>query len=473
MLDSLSHVTFAAALHILLIAVLIPWVLVVTRDSTAAVAWCLVVILMPFIGAVLFWIFGHGHMRGPLSRILEHQSRYRSLHPRRQHGTDHGETWNDLGELAARVGASQVCGGNRVAAFHDTNDAFAALRDAIERARHHVHLEFFIIHCDQAGRETISLLAKKAREGVEVRLLFDAMGSHSLKRRDLSPLVEAGGKVSAFFPLNPLRSHLKVNLRNHRKIVVIDGRIGFTGGMNIGDEYLGRSTYFGYWRDSFVRVEGPAVLGLQRIFAEDWDFTADQALEAEPYFPQAPPAGDSMVQIIQSGPDESINSIRQLCLAAATSARQRLWMSSPYFVPDGGLLDALRLACLRGVDVRLLCIHKPDHYVSYFASRYYWADLLSAGAKVYQYTKGMMHAKLLMADGQWGMISSANLDIRSLHLNFEVGCILHTPGDVADLEQAFQNDLKNAIFLEPAHFAARRFPTRLAENACRLFTPLA
>jgi cardiolipin synthase len=263
-----------------------------------------------------------------------------------------------------------------------------------------------------------------------------------------------------------------VNLRNHRKIVVIDGRVGFTGGMNIGDEYLGLNHYFGYWRDEFLRLEGPAVAGLQRIFTEDWDFARQEPLDGDAYFPELPPAGDAAVQVVESGPDQEINSIREVFFGAILSARERVWIASPYFVPDAGLLDALRLARYRGIDVRILSLLKPDHYLPFFAAHYYWTGMLAAGVKVYQYSKGMMHAKLMMVDGKWAFAGSANFDNRSLHLNFEAGCMLHTPRLVAELEEQFRRDLQDAIPLETQKYAKRPLPHQLIENACRLFSPL-
>jgi cardiolipin synthase len=318
----------------------------------------------------------------------------------------------------------------------------------------------------------IAVLGEKAKEGVEVRLLYDSVGGWNPRRAFLQPLVERGGKVTSFLSINPLRSRLQVNMRNHRKIVVIDGQLGFIGGMNIGDEYLGKSARFGYWRDEVAGLDGPAVAGLQRIFLEDWDFAYGETLNGDKYFPELTASGNAVVQVIESGPDQEVNSIREIYLAAISSARERLWMASPYFVPDAGLLDALRLARYRGVDVRLLTLLKPDHFFSFYAGRYYWSDLLGMGVKVYQYRRGMMHSKIIMADGRWGIVGSANLDNRSLHLNFEAGCILHTPALIEIIEKRFLIDLEESIILDAENFARRGFGLRLLENGCRLLSPV-
>ena len=241
--------------------------------------------------------------------------------------------------------------------------------------------------------------------------------------------------------------------------------------MNIGDEYLGKSPRMGYWRDAFIRVEGPAVADLQRVFREDWKFARREALSEEKYAPLHPAAGNVCVQIADSGPDQEVNTIREIYFLALISARRRVWIASPYLVPDNGLFDALRAARYRGVDVRILTLLRPDHYISYYAGLYYAADLLAYGVKIYLYRKGMMHAKLMMVDGRWGMVGSANLDNRSLHLNFEVGCMLHDAARVADLEAAYQRDLEDAVPLDQDKLEQRSLASRALENACRLFTP--
>jgi cardiolipin synthase len=479
LLDYLPHVTLTAVLEIVILLVFIPWVLFTKKDPTAAVAWCLVVILMPVFGALLFWVFGYAHVTRPLRRKRRHRAAFRERHPPRNPEATRGAGTNQepddrhhLGRLARRMGAFPLSQGNAVTLYPDTNDAFAVLLDAIRQARHHVHLQFFIIRSDETGQRLLDVLTEKAKAGVEVRLLYDAMGCVRTRWALFRPLVQAGGKVFAFLPLNPIRSLIQVNLRNHRKIVVLDGRVAFTGGMNIGDEYLGKNKYFGYWRDEFMKIEGPAAGGLQRIFVEDWDFACQEALDGSAYFPEVPKAGAAVVQVIESGPDQEVKSIREIFFAAITSARHRIWIASPYFVPDSGIFDALRLARYRGVDVRILSLLKPDHYIPYYAAHYYWPEVLAFGVKVYQYSKGMMHAKIMIVDDDWAFVGSANMDNRSLHLNFEAGCMLHTTDLVSELEKQFLRDLEDAVPLDEETYAKRPFATRLTENACRLLSPL-
>jgi len=467
-------------LDIVLVGIFIPWILQIKKEPTTAVAWCLVVILIPGIGAAIFWLFGLNYIHRPLLARQVHHSIFQQRHPPGNPHARRGapqplppaDSSMELAQLALNLNAFPVSTGNRVRLHHETRKAFADLLAAIELAEHHIHLEYYIVRTDETGQQVLDLLTRKAQQGVQVRFLVDGVGSLDLTRRFLHPLIRAGGRVVPFLSVNPLRSRIQFNMRNHRKITVIDGRVGFTGGMNIGNEYLGKDRHFGEWRDNFLRLEGPAVAALQRIFAEDWDFTTHEALDGPAYFPLVADAGQDIVQVVEGGPDQTYNTIREIYFAAILAARQRVWIASPYFVPDSGLLDALRLARYRGVQLRLLCLLHPDHFLSFYASRYYWGGMLELGMEIYQYRPGMMHAKVLMVDGKWAMSGSANLDNRSLHLNFEAGCLLYSTDLVTELESAFLSDLSRSIRLERADFARRSYFMRLKENACRLLSPI-
>jgi cardiolipin synthase len=472
--------------------VTIAWVLMTKKDSTSAAAWCLLVIFLPLLGALMFIVFGDQHVTRPLERKRRHKRQYRQPAPETMiAGPDRApapETAStaalDLGRppaeargdnmawLAQHFGAFPLTTGNQIAFYHEGASAFDAMLQAMRSARHHIHLETFIFQPDPTGKLFLEVLAQKAREGVEVRLLYDAMGSIRFQRKMLAALWAAGGKSSVFFPLNPFRRRLQINMRNHRKILVVDGQVGFVGGLNVGDEYLGKVVRFGFWRDTHLRLEGPAVSDLQRVFIEDWDFAAGEKLQDRKYFSPRSGAGPYPVQVIDSGPDRELKGIREMYFAAILQARQRVWIASPYFVPDAGLRDALRLAGYLGVDVRLLGQYHPDKWIPLYAARYYWAEMLEAGVKVYQYTRGMMHAKVVLVDNKWASVGTANLDNRSLHLNFEVNCLIYSPEAVAELEEAFRRDLSCSIRLDRAVYARRPFAGRLLENACRLLSPI-
>jgi len=472
--------TVVAVSDLIIILVAIPWILAIKKEPSSAVAWCLVVILVPLFGFLLFLVLGYTHVYRPLRKKRRHRARFRARNApagmapvlSKEVDVDPAGTYLRLGEVAIKLGAFPVVGGNEVTLYHETQPAFTELLDAIKDSTETIHVEFFIIQPDETGQTLLDLLKSKAKAGVTVRLLYDAIGSRRLSRKLLQSVRDAGIKLAPFMPLDPLRRRFQINMRNHRKIVVLDGRLAFTGGMNIGDEYLGKVKRFGYWRDAFLRLEGPGVLGLQRIFAEDWDFAAGESLQGEKCFPQLKPVGDQVVQIIESGPDQELNAMRELIFAAIAVAKERIWISTPYIVPDRGILDALRMSARFGIDVRLLWLFKPDHQLPYYAARYLLPELLDEGVKVYQYSRGMMHAKYMIVDGKWGWVGSTNLDNRSLVLNFEANCILHSPPLLGELEEAFRKDLDESIRMEAKAFAGRPFVGRMIENGCRLLSPL-
>lgn len=497
------YLEITALLGVLLIVVTIPCVLMTKKNATSAVAWCLLVFFLPIVGAIAFVILGYQHIHRPLKRKQRHKKHFKLTNPPERRETIAGQplaeeadsSWQGMARLAQRFGAFPVTRGNRVQFYYEGQPAFDAKLEAIRSARHHIHLEYFIFQPDETGRRFLDLLTQKARAGVEVRLLYDAMGSRHLARHLLRPLRQAGGKCSVFLPLNPFRRRIQVNMRDHRKLLIVDGKVAFTGGLNIGDEYLGKVARFGFWRDTHMRLEGPAVAGLQRVFVEDWDFACRENLQGNAYFPEWPRktllrAAESNapqssapqethsaplvgpVQVIASGPDQDLKGIREVYFAAIQRARRRLWIASPYFVPDPGLLDVLCLAGYSGIDVRLLCQYHPDKWIPFYAGRFYWTDVLDAGVKVYQYRKGMMHAKTILVDDEWASVGTANLDNRSLYLNFEVNCLLYAPHAVAELESVFLRDLDSSIRLDRDVYARRPFAARLLENTCRLLSPV-
>ncbi len=461
-------------LNFLLVAGTLIWVLQTKRETMSAIAWSLTVLLVPFLGAVLFFVFGAQSINRPITRKQRKNSAYKRL----EHSGDGGAAadvpvrWDTLARLGHLNGGFAVTGGNSVELYHDGHPAYEAMLTAIKSAERHVHIQFFIFRNDESGQRFIDALCECARRKVEVRFLYDSVGSYNISSRLLGRLREAGGKVAAFLPLFGVIYRFRVNLRNHRKIVVIDGQIGFTGGLNIGDEYLGKHAKFGPWRDTFLRVNGPATHGLQRVFLEDWFFATEEAPHGGRYYPKSAMPGKSLVQVVHSGPDSMYKAIRETYFAGILNARKRVWIASPYFVPDAGIKDAMILAARSGVDVRFLGLFRPDKWVPFLAARFYWGDVLAAGVKVYQYTPGMMHAKYMLVDGEWASVGSANMDNRSLLLNFEANCQLFDEELVAEMERIYLDDLAVSLRLDPEVFAARPLFSRLAENAARLFSPI-
>lgn len=471
------HVITAAAatLDIVVVLAVIPWILSLKRESTSAIAWILLVILLPFFGPLFFYLFGYQSVTRPLQRKKAHRARFRSqtsLVPSIE--VDSAEPIDEpghegLARIATSLGATPPLAGNQVTFYHSGPPAFADMFNDIRAAKHHIHLEFFIFHEDDLGKQVLQLLAEKRNAGVQVRLLTDGIGARKFRGRSV---VEAGCEVESFLPVSLLRRRLQVNMRNHRKIVVIDGKIAYTGGLNVGDEYVGKNERFGFWRDTFLRIEGPAVEPLQRVFIEDWDFAACKTISEEVYFPKAMTPGDVVAQVIASGPDQEYKSIREIYLAAIMRAQERIWIMTPYYVPDQAIRDGLAMAALSGRDVKLLLPKIADHWTPHFAAQYYFNDLLAMGVKIHLYTGGFLHSKVVIVDGKWASVGTANLDNRSLLLNFEVNCLFHTQRAVAELEQAFQQDLEQSIRLTAKVFDKRQMTVKLLENVCRLFAPV-
>ena len=360
-------------LNFVLVAGTLVWVLHTKRETMSAIAWSLLVLLVPSFVAFLFFLFGSQSTTTPIARRRLRRTAYKKLAGARK--AAHPLTCPTAGTRRAprppRDGSRSP--GNAVTLYHEGGPAFEAMLNAIRSAKHHVHIQFFIFRNDNSGQRFIDALCECARRGVEVRFLYDSVGAHNLSSRRLRALTEAKGRAAAFLPMfNPLRRlrvSLRVNLRNHRKLLVVDGRVGFTGGLNIGDEYLGLHPKFGRWRDTHLRVEGPAVEGLQRVFLEDWFFATLEPVRGTSYFPKFdPPPGKSLVQVVHSGPDTEYKAIRETYFAGILNARQRVWIASPYFVPDAGLRDAMTLAARSGVDVRYLGLFRPDKWVPFLAA---------------------------------------------------------------------------------------------------------
>jgi cardiolipin synthase A/B len=471
-----SIAQFLTALVLILDMVCLVWILHIKREPLSAMSWCMAVIFLPLAGGVLFILFGYQNIHRPIRRKRDHAKLFRARASggefRAIGGDPKLEGWAGISTLAQQLGADPAHPGHCVEQFHDVAKAYENMLATFEQARHHIHLEMFIFRSDESGRKFMNVLAEKVRQGVKVRLLFDGVGSWNLSLSTIRILRDAGGQVAAFLPLSLLRRKFQINLRNHRKIVVVDGRVGFTGGCNIGDEYLGKHPFFGHWRDSWVRIEGPSVLSMQKVFLEDWDFATDEDVLGDAYFPAPKVCGDATAQIAWSGPDQELKTIREILFAGITRARKRIWIATPYFVPDAALLDALSLAARSGVDVRLLVPFRPDKWVPFLAAKFYWQFVLPAGVKVYQYAAGFMHAKLVLIDDRWSSIGSANFDNRSLLLNFELNALIESEEVARDLEAAFLKDFEKSARIDQREFERRPFVGRIVENACRLVSPI-
>lgn len=446
-------------------------------------AWLMVLLLLPVVGFILYLFFGQNLSKRKLYKISRESSEIVSLiiEGQRQAYLQNAIDFKDDKMMAYRnLVYMNLTGGyalytqdNDIKIHVDGQDKFAALFAAIEAARKHVHLLYYIIQDDSIGRKLLQLLVQKAKEGVEIRFLYDDIGSTSLSRTFWRPLIEAGGQVAAFFPTKIPFINIRVNYRNHRKIVVIDGEVGFTGGFNVGDEYLGLDSYFGYWRDTHLELRGSSVLQMQAHFLLDWNIASEIPLEEHPdYFPVVEPAGEIGVQILSSGPNNEEEQIKNAYIKMIHAANTKICIQSPYFIPDESVLTALKLASLSGVQVELMIPAKPDHRMVYWASYSYLGDVLNAGGRVLLYEGGFLHAKTLVVDGQIASVGTANIDNRSFKLNFEITAIVYDAAKASELEQIFERDRACSRELTLDEYAARSRMQRVRESLMRLLSPI-
>lgn len=475
----MNHVWFYVTLTgYLLTLLLVPFVLLQrTKEPVARLAWIMAIINLPFVGGLFFLIFGINRVQ---RRVVDKQAANvaisRSLPGLWQYQMIPGEALDDqsqrLTRLTSLAAGTRPCFGNSVDIVADTNRTLGLIEQAILGARETVNLEYYIWQPDRTGRRMRDLLVRRAKEGIRIRFLYDGVGSFYLGRKFLKPMRDVGIAIAGTLPGPSFLERWSINLRNHRKIVIVDGQTGFTGGMNIGNEYIGKDAAVGYWRDTHLRIRGPAVLQLQQVFAEDWYFATGEELTGREWYPHPQEAGDQIAQVVAGGPDRDVAAFHAIFFAAINEARERVTLATSYFIPTAALQMALAAAAARGVRVRLLMQGKGAHKFMVTAARAFYEPLMDAGVEVYEFDYGEMHAKTLTIDGNWSIVGTPNFDTRSLHLNFEVGVVLYGHGPAAQLEDQFERDLTRSRRIDPATWIQRPTPQKIAEQFLRLFSPV-
>lgn len=472
------HVLETFVLGYLLTLILIRWVLLTpNRAAASTTAWILTIILLPFVGGLLFAVFGINRVERRAARKQAARKAVGKSHLSLEHHElktidPEDEAIERLRALTTRVAGNQPTRGNEVEILCDTNRTLGLIKQAVLAARETLHFEYYIWQPDRTGRNLRDLLIQRAREGVKVRFLYDGLGSMWLGRKFLKPMREAGIQIATFLPGQTFREKWSINLRNHRKIVIADGEVGFTGGMNIGNEYLGKNPELGYWRDSHLRLRGPAVKQLQQVFVEDWYYATGEVLKDQDCFPPTEAKGDVIAQVIASEPAGDTHAFLAVFFAAINEARERIILATSYFVPPDPLVTALQNAALRGVEVKLLVAGRSAHSSTVLAGRSYYETLMSAGVQIYEYQQGLLHSKTLTIDGCWSLVGSANFDNRSLILNFEAGVALYDEGLARTLEEQFESDLARSKRVDPVEWEKRPARRIIVENAWRLFAPV-
>ncbi|MFS1514618.1 cardiolipin synthase [Chengkuizengella sp. SCS-71B] len=453
------------------------------RDVGSSWAWLLVLIFIPLLGFVLYLLFGQNLRRYHLFQ-WEGRKKVRSekilgtqlVQLRNRQFQFHNQVIKDNSDLIYMhlVNGVVLTEDNSVGLFTDGQEKFDMLFKDIEGAKNHIHLQYYIIKNDQLGKKLIEVLAKKAKEGVQVRVLYDDLGSRRLTKRFFKKLRESGGVVEAFFPSRFRLINLRINYRNHRKVVIIDGKIGYVGGFNVGNEYLGKNQKFGYWRDTHLRIQGTAVHSLQTRFILDWNQAShsQNIIYKSEYFPEVTFQGNVGIQIVSSGPDSEWEHIKNGFIKMISLAKKSILIQTPYFIPDTSLLDSLRIACFSGVEVKIMIPNKPDHICVYWATLSYIGELLKAGANVYIYDNGFIHAKTIIIDEKISSVGTANIDVRSFKLDFEVNAFLYDEGFAHRLTNTFQKDVKVSRQLTLNEYAQFPLRIRFKESIARLLSPL-
>jgi len=480
----LSWWSVLASTTYLLAIISIPSVLLQRRGHPqSAIAWLLILFSLPIVGLFLWWALGRKHLTRKRRRRLratetvsEALARLRNALPT----PPEAASWESLSLRRLPPDEAQwvfpPTSGNHVRLLRDAEQTYPAIEDAIRAATKHLHLLFYIWNDDGTGRRFRDLLVEKAHSGVEVRVLCDAVGSPAARGKLMRPLVEAGGKVGIFLPPHVFSRNPHWNFRNHRKLVIADGCRGIVGGLNIGDEYTHN------WHDTALEMRGPVVDQLQEVFADDWYFTTGENLSTTRYFGchladqnESSSWGiddDALCGVIASGPHTRHNLTHDTLFIAITQATHRVWITSPYLIPNPSIRAALRTAVYRGVDVRVLLPESGDTRLALWASRSYYPELLGAGVRIHEYLPYYMHAKTAVFDDDLSVVGSANIDIRSFRLNFEVSCSVRSAAFSNELATLFERDLQKSHELSYKELEKRSVSVKLIESAAQLFSPL-
>ena len=474
--------TLTAAIFVTTIVV-VAVVISENRNPVRSLAWVTVLLVAPVIGLFLYFIFGRDikNKRAALSRNLKRKlkKRERSVKPNIDR-MPFSEKSLGIIRMADSVCSATVHFNNSAKIFDSGKEKFDSLFKDIENAKNYIFVQYYIIGNDETGQKLAQLLMKKAREGVKVHLIYDPVGSASSGKKFFKEMAAAGINVKPFMLVRFPIFGTRINWRNHRKQVVIDGSIAYVGGMNVADRYITGGKNFDSWRDIHVRVTGPIVLGVQRSFITDWSFMssktdklpeADFNIDIHKIYPSDDDKLLTM-QLVRSGPTSQWYNIELIYLKAISSARQRVYLETPYFLPTEGLLNALQTASLSGVDVRILIPYKSDSPILTLASASYIAECLRAGIKVYRYTPGMLHSKMLIIDDELVSIGSTNFDFRSFEHNFELTMLIYSTEFNQQATEIFRRGLTQAERVNAADWATRGRMTRMKESLTRLFAPI-
>lgn len=455
------------------------------RDATATWAWLFLLFVMPILGFIAYIFFGRA-VRKKREKGLQHNQIDDALERVKKQlddSTNHIENSNnlivrkhaDIAQTLMTKEPSFLSNNNKVEIFTDGHELYRQMKADLRNAQTYIHMEYYVLELDGLGTEIIDILEEKLKEGLEVKLLYDAVGSKTAHKSNFKKFQQLGGQVEAFFQAKIPFINFRVNNRNHRKIVVIDGQMGYVGGFNIGDEYLGLNDKFGYWRDTHLKVRGDGVDALQLSFIHDWNSQAkrEQLAYNDKYFPDnANQGGDVSMQMAVSAPSDNWHQIEFGYMKMIMNAKKSIYMHSPYFIPDKGYINALRIAAKSGVDVQLIIPNKPDHIFVYWATITSVAHLIRDGVKVFTYENGFIHSKMMIIDDEVASVGSSNMDIRSFELNFEINAFIYDENVAKQLKRAFFEDLKVSKALTIERYEQRSNWIKFKQSIAKLASPI-
>jgi len=472
-----------ALLYVITVVSICLMIVFENRNPVKTLSWLLVILFVPIAGLIIYMIFGRYYRKQKIytrksmtdsSRLSDNVNRQvMSLPAVLAEESEAVRSKAHLIRLMLNNNRSLLTVDNRIGLLINGDKTFPAMKEAIASAKDFIHLEFYRIEPDKLGTEFKELLKRKAAEGVKVRVIYDDVGSWNIHRAYLREMRAAGIQIFPFMPVRFPSFSSKINYRNHRKIIVVDGTTGFVGGINIADKYIEGLPFLGPWIDTHLKLEGESVAALDRVFVSDWDFVSGEELPPDTSLTNYTRTGNRcLVQVASSGPDTDWATIMQVYFAAIATAKSSIYLTSPYFGPDESMLTALKTAALSGVDVRIIFPEKADSIITNWNTRSYIEELLDAGIRVYLYEKGFIHSKYLLVDGVFSSVGSPNVDVRSFDLDFEVTALVYDEDFAASLGKVFSDDLKNCKEVIMAEWETRRRRDRYRESLARIFGPL-
>lgn len=457
-----------------------------SQKASSSWAWILVLLLIPYLGLLLYLVLGRPIYREkifPYSKQekIEYQKSLLETNSPYNIKEDEIVKYKSRNLIALNYHSDQsfLSEKNQITIITSGEEKFRLLFEDIKNAKEYIHIQYYILKKDNIGKELFDLLIQKLNEGVKVYVLYDDIGSRTLNKYTLKRLIEAGAKVKSFFKSSLPLINFRMNYRNHRKIVVIDGKIGYTGGFNVGDEYLGRDKKLGYWRDTHIRIVGEAVATLNFRFIDDWNSQVLKKkknelidLNEKHLYNYEKNSGNIPIQVVTSGPDDRLEQIKYGYLHMINRARKYIYIQSPYFIPDESVIDALKMAILSGIDVRIMIPSIPDHMLVRWGNYYYVGELANMGAKIYEYGKGFLHAKTIIIDDEVTSVGSANFDNRSFKLNFEINTFIYDKETTEKFKEIFHSDIRNSKLLTKEKYNNRKITIKFKEALARLISPI-